>query len=170
MEDLTEGLELTSIERKYQTLVIDINEAAHNIPGLPARECLLALTAGVEPHQLAAPVVGLAVLVITNPVPDTPDTTINLTTVNSPFMVEKLGIFGRPPNLHHSTGDEEDLVVPEHNVILGRFPPCSHQQPELTEKVHLTDSKLLASHLASRPLGPILRYSDTSLVLSIMLI
>ena len=127
MEDLTEGLELTSIERKYQTLVIDINEAAHNIPGLPARECLLALTAGVEPHQLAAAVVGLAVLVITNPVPDTPDTTINLTTVNSPFMVEKLGIFGRPPNLHHSTGDEEDLVVPEHNVILGRFSPCSHQ-------------------------------------------
>ena len=69
MEDLTEWLELGPIEGEYQHFVIDINEAAHNIPGLPARECLLALTAGVEPHQLAAPVVGLAVLVITNPVP-----------------------------------------------------------------------------------------------------
>ena len=32
------------------------------------------------------------------------------------------------------------------------------------------DSKLLASQRASKPFGPILRYSDTSLLLSIMLI
>jgi len=38
LEDLVEGLKLTSIEGKYQILVIDINEAAHNVPGFPPGE------------------------------------------------------------------------------------------------------------------------------------
>ena len=69
MEDLTEWLELGPIEGEYQHFVIDINEAADNVPSFPPRESVLALTAGIEPHQLPAAVVGLAVFVITDPVP-----------------------------------------------------------------------------------------------------
>ena len=69
MEDLTEWLELGPIEGEYQHFVIDINEAADNVPSFPPRESVLALTAGIEPHQLPAAVVGLTVLVITDPVP-----------------------------------------------------------------------------------------------------
>ena len=69
MEDLTEWLELGPIEGEHQHFVIDINEAADNVPSFPPRESVLALTARIEPHQLPAAVVGLAVLVITDPVP-----------------------------------------------------------------------------------------------------
>ena len=68
MEDLFEGLELVPVEREDEYLVVDVNKTADNIPSTPPRQTVLTLTAGIEPHQLPAPVVGLAVLVIANPV------------------------------------------------------------------------------------------------------
>ena len=72
MEDLFERLELVPVERENEYLVVDVNKTADNVPSTPPRETVLTLTAGVEPHQLPAPVIGLAVLVISNPVTVTP--------------------------------------------------------------------------------------------------
>ena len=68
MEDLFEGLELVPVQREYEYLVIDVYKAAHDIPSIPPRETVLTLTAGVEPHQLTAAIIGLTVLIISDPV------------------------------------------------------------------------------------------------------
>lgn len=50
------------------------------------------------PEQLAAAIKGHREIIIPDP---------------EAFVVEKLGIFGRPPDLHDPRGDHSDLVVPD---------------------------------------------------------
>ena len=59
------------VKGEYEYLVIDVYKAADNIPSIPPRQSVLALTAGIEPHQLTAAIVGLTVLVISDPVAGT---------------------------------------------------------------------------------------------------
>ena len=69
LEDLVEWFELGTVQREDYGLAVNIYEAAHYIPLLPPRQLTLALTASIEPHQLSAAVIGLAILVITYAIP-----------------------------------------------------------------------------------------------------
>ena len=66
LEDLTEGFKTDTIETEGDELVININEAAHNISWLPPGQRLLTVARGIEPHQLPAPIICLTVLIISN--------------------------------------------------------------------------------------------------------
>ena len=57
LEDLTEGFKTDTIETEGDELVININEATHNISWLPPGQRLLTVARGIEPHQLPAPII-----------------------------------------------------------------------------------------------------------------
>jgi hypothetical protein len=66
---LVERFELCTIEGEDNDLVVNVNEAAHSVALLPPWQLTLALTAGIEPHELPAPIIGLAKLIISNSIP-----------------------------------------------------------------------------------------------------
>ena len=53
---------------------------------------------GSEPDQISASIVGDRMMIISDPVA---------------FVVEELGLFGGPADLHHAVGDDRHFVVPD---------------------------------------------------------
>lgn len=103
----------------------------------------------------------------------------------SAYMVEKLAVLGGPSNLHHSWCNDRHLVVPNArihtecathtfkwwSVTTGLTEGTKTERKCLGWNVLLIQWKISKdfSHLTSSPVGEILRYSLTSLLLSMAL-
>ena len=57
-----------SVEGEDQELVVDVNEAADNVPRLPLGHGVLGLAVSIEPHELSAAVIRLTAIIIPDPV------------------------------------------------------------------------------------------------------